>query len=336
MPGINHLRLAAMMAAVLLTAGVLALVGTRPAEAAFPGSNGKIAFSSNRVTTNNPTGDFEIFIMNPDGTGIEQLTSNTAADYDPAFSADGSKLAWTSQQDGNPEIYVRFFFGGTPVMRRLTTSAGTEESAPSFSPDASKIAFDRMPANASDSREIYVMDTTDSNDDGNGDNQTALTNNTVEDLSPAWSPNGEKIAFVSEVGSGEVFVMDTNPATNDATNLTNNPAYDVEPNWSPDGHKIAFASQARDISNPNNTDIYVMNALDGSEQKRLTKKAAIDRMPAFSPSGTRIAFMSFRGGDSEIFVMKSRPESRKNRPKNLTKNDGVSDFQPDWQPIPQP
>ena len=333
---VNHFRVpAAIVLAVVLAAGVLALVGTRPAEAAFPGDNGRIAFTSNRTTgagVDNPTGDLEIFTMNQDGTGIEQVTFNTAADYEPAYSADGSKLAWTSQQDGNPEIYVRFFFGGTPVVDRLTTSAGTHDSAPSFSPDASKIAFDRMPAFASDSREIYVMDTTDANNDGNGDNQTPLTNNTVEGHSPTWSPNGERIAFVRELDAGrsEVFVMDTDPATDEATNLSQNPAYDSEPNWSPNGEKIAFASQGRISLNPNNSDIYVMNALDGSGQKRLTKNAAGDRMPAFSPSGTRIAFMSFRGdGSGEIFTMKPRPEGRKNRPKNLTKNDGVNDYQPD-------
>ena len=54
--------------------------------------------------------------------------------------------------------------------------------------------------------------------------------------------------------------------------------------------------------------------------------------PAWSPDGKKIAFETLRGGDPEIYVMKAKPENRKNRPKNLTKN-GVVDFQPDWRPV---
>ena len=67
-----------------------------------------------------------------------------------------------------------------------------------------------------------------------------------------------------------------------------------------------------------------MNAYGTEPPKKLTKKAGDDFSPAFSPDGKKIAFMSRRDGDEEIYVMKAKPESRKNRPKNLTKND-VSD-----------
>src|SRR5215210_226152 len=90
-----------------LAAGVLMLaaaVTAKPAEAAFPGANGKIAFTSDRVTLANPTGDREIFTMNPNGTGVTQLTDNTEPDYSPAFSADGTRIAFVSQRDVNAEI----------------------------------------------------------------------------------------------------------------------------------------------------------------------------------------------------------------------------------------
>jgi Tol biopolymer transport system component len=181
------------------------------------------------------------------------------------------------------------------------------------------------------------MDTTDSDNDGNGDNQTNLTNSAAGDYDPAFSPDGQKIAFMSVVGPAgtpaEIYVMDTDPATNDATNLTNNPAEDYTPNWSPNGNKIAFSSEFRDINDPNNIDIYVMNA-DGSGQKRLTRKAASDFDPAFSPDGKKIAFTrSANGGDNEIYVMKARPEGKRNRPKNLTNNNWGDGFA-DWQPVP--
>ena len=336
---VNHFRVSALMiVAAALAAVLLALVASRPAEAAFPGANGKIAFASSRVTTGNPTGDEEIFAMNPDGKGIEQLTSNTAWDTDPAWSADGNWMAFASTQDGNFEIYMRtdgyfdpvsgfFVFGHT---RRLTTNTFSE-GAPAFNHDTSKIAF----ASGRDGdTEIYVMDTTDSNPvDGNGDNPTNLTNNTATEGVPTFSPDGTKIAFSSnQDGNHEVWVMDADGT--DAVNLTNNAAGGGSPDFSPDGTKIAFSRDVNPEPGVTNTEIFVMNA-DGTNQKRLTKNAAFDFSPAWSPDGKKIAFESFRGGDYEIFVMKPRPEGNKNRPKNLTRND-VRDVSPDWRPIPQP
>ncbi len=97
---------------MLLTATALALclvallAGTpREAEAAFPGANGKIVFESDRSTTTNPEGDAEIFTMNPDGTGLTQLTRNAADDYYPSWSADGLKIAFVSERNCNDEVY---------------------------------------------------------------------------------------------------------------------------------------------------------------------------------------------------------------------------------------
>ena len=136
---VDHFRAwAVIVVAVVLAAGVLALVGTKPAEAAFPGANDKIAFVSHRVMATNPTGDSEIFAMNPGGTGIEQLTFNTTSDEDPAWSADGGWMAWASHEGGNgfSEIYTRSYDGGDGffIVRRLTTNQ-TSDSEPSFSLD---------------------------------------------------------------------------------------------------------------------------------------------------------------------------------------------------------
>src|SRR5215211_1516252 len=99
----------ASVGAALVCAGLLValVVATKPAEAAFPGTNGKIVFVSNRTTLTNTTGDREIYTMDSNGMNVTQLTDNNAPDFSPAFSADGTKIAFVSQRDGGAEeIYV--------------------------------------------------------------------------------------------------------------------------------------------------------------------------------------------------------------------------------------
>lgn len=101
-------------------ASVVAMGGAaRKGEAAF---SEKIVFMSNRTTgtgVNNPTGDYEIFKMNPDGSNLKQLTSNKVNDESPTLSADGTKIAYqsygvqSSNPEGEPEVYVMNASDGT-------------------------------------------------------------------------------------------------------------------------------------------------------------------------------------------------------------------------------
>ena len=118
---------------------------------------------------------------------------------------------------------------------------------------------------------------------------TAITNNSYDDYSPAWSQDGRRIAFVSyRGGDAEIYVMNANGS--DVTQLTHD-THSTPPAWSPEGGRIAFASSG---------EIYVMNA-DGSNVTKL--KGSFGLSPAWSPDSQRIAFASYRGGDAEIYVM---------------------------------
>jgi len=154
-----------------------------------------------------------------------------------------------------------------------------------------------------DNWEIYLAN-------GDGSNQTRLTNHSASDIYPRLNRGCTRIAFASNrTGNYEIFTM--NPDGSGLWQLTANSADDGNPSWSPDGTRIAFEAY-RD----GQAEIYVMNA-DGSGQTRLTWDGAYDGMPAWSPGGTRIAFTSRRSGGYAIWVMNA---------------DGSGQMQLSWQP----
>ena len=242
------------------------------------------------------------------GTGVDcfrRLTNNSAIDEHPAWSPDGTRIAFQSYRDGNYEIYVMDDDGGNQT--RLTNN-GARDERPSWSPDGTRIAFE---STRDGNTEIYAMD-----DDGG--NVDRLTNNSAFDGGAAWSPDGTRIAFESNRdGSCEIYAMDDDGGNVDR--LTNNSAVDGGAAWSPDGTRIAFES-TRD----GNYEIYAMDD-DGRNQTRLTNNSARDDGPAWSPDGTRIAFHSRRDGDFEIYAM---DDDGRNQTR-LT-NDRALDAYPEW------
>ena len=219
-------------------AGVAAMggVATR-ADAAF---TEKVVFASNRTTgtgVNNPTGDFEIFRMNPDGKAVRQLTANGVDDFGPVLSPDKTKVAYlshgkqTSNPEGDLEIYIMNASDGT-VKRNLTHNrAGVDDYYPIFSPGGKKIAYTstgKRASNPEGDAEVYVMRSLD------GTGQKNLTNNGLE-------------------VPGDY------------------PVSDYASDFSPTGDKIAYVSLDKQGSNPEgDAEVYRMNALDGTAKENLT------------------------------------------------------------------
>ena len=202
-------------------------------------------------------------------------------------------IVYASSQPSQPQSSIVIANpDGTGRKGYFLSEAGNgNDREPDF--NGSRIVFTSTRRDGNDGdREIYVT-----NADGSG--QTRLTDNSADDSNPALSPDGSRIAFVSDRdGNREIYVMNadgTNPVR-----LTDHPEDDVAPTFSPDGAKIAFSSKR--VSNGHFFgDIHVMNA-DGTGVTRLTTLGE-STAPSFSPDGSRIAFESEVGSSREIFVM---------------------------------
>lgn len=312
--------------AAVLVAMLLALVGMRPAEAVFPGLNGKIVFQSTRTIgpgVHNPTGDFEIFFMNPDGTGLTQITDNTTDDVDPAWSPDGQKIAFASSRSGSFDVYVMDLCDACRGTQRLVNAPGPDVD-PTWSPDGQRIAF---ATRRDDNWEIYARDS----DDSGSSNLINLTRDGAQDQQPAWSPDGQRLAFsrftacrVFCPARAHIYTMKATDGT-EQVNATDTEAvaFDAFPAWSPDGGKIAFNRKAENSSDAR-SDIFTVEA--GVVNRLVTSNSSSGR-PAFSPDGRQIAYCQKDGLDIEIYT---RGLSGTSSPVNLTNNDGW-DCAPDWQ-----
>ena len=242
-----------------------------------------------------------------------------------------AQIAFVSQRDRNPEIYVMDNDGKN--QRRLTNNRAKDWS-PSWSPDGKRIVFMSNRDGHVHAKhgwatyEIYVMN-------ADGSNPQNVTDNPFDDRSPSWSPDGKRIAFTSNRDwdnpqSIDIYVMDADGSNPER--LTNNPTEDEDPSWSPDGERIAFSTR-RDGHVENKFgityEIYVMDA-DGQNEQRLTDNRNNDWDPVWSPDGKRIAFASDRKGDVvsfDIYVM----DADGGNPQKLVNNRGW-DSSPSWSP----
>jgi len=139
------------------------------------------------------------------------------------------------------------------------------------------------------SKEIYLMD-------ADGRNQRRITGHKSISMSPAWSPQGDTLAYVSFFDGGpSIYAVDLQ--SGQKRPLIADGRLNISPAYSPDGRQIAFAR-----SLAGNTEIFVCDA-DGKNLRQLTHSPGIDTDPAWSPSGREIAFTSNRSGNPNIYVM---------------------------------
>ncbi len=233
-------------------------------------------------------GKKELYLMNFDGTEVRQLTRHNSIAFAPAWSPDGSKVAYSiytknSSNIRNIDLYEMDFSERT--VKLLSNRRGINSGA-AYSPDGSKIAATLSFAG---NPEIYVFER-------GSRNATRVTKSFGFDVDPTWSPDGSKLAFVSS-RSGMPMVYSMNADGSNVKRLTFAGRYNATPSWSPTNNKIAFAGWI-----DGKFDIFIMNP-DGTTIERLTKKQGSNEDPHFSPDGNFIAFSSNRTGQNNIYVM---------------------------------
>lgn len=258
----------------------------------------------------------DIFVVRPGEPA--RLLTHGGANYWPASSPDGRRIAFVSTRSGAEQLHV-MNADGTGVVQ-ITHSPGFFREV-TWSPDGTKIAFPSSAAGLTGPlfvnhlpSDIYIADA-----DGTGARR--LTLNGGFNVEPAWSPDGSRIAFTSDLGGlYQVWVMgsdgsDQRPLTSVGQNFA--------PDWSPDGSRIVFHSD-RDYLDGSQGTIYVMRA-DGSDQRRLGVGTGV--RASWSRDGRWIAFESGMDGPSEIYAM--RPDGS-----GLTRvtHDGVNKGKPKWRP----
>lgn len=267
----SHMLKALILFALVGTLQLLPFVNS-PANL---NAEGKLAFVSER------DGNYEIYVMSPDGSGQQRLTINATDDYYPAWSPDGTRIAFTSERNGKPEIYIMNADGSD--QKPLLTGSFPALS-PGWSSDGKQILFMTHEKKSA----IFVINI-------DGTDLHSLIASEYNDGAAVWSPDGKHIAFVSDENAqcDNLFVADADGShrrkiTFDADTCKGVPA------WSPDSKYIVFSVGGRD-----GIQLRLIDS-DGSAERLVSLDS---NQPTWSPDGLRLAVVSKYNGDMAIFVM---------------------------------
>ena len=267
----------------------------------------KIVFSRTTYDEDDEEYYGNVYVMNYDGSGQQQITQLKSYNFRPCWSPDGQNIVFISDRYGGDNIFKMSSSG----LQATQLSFGDEEEFVSWSPDGLYIAFDRYIDNDVENYDaIFIM----KND---GTDQIQLTYSDQYIGSFCWSKDGKKIYYASNLdGDYDIYVM--NADGSNSYQITQDEFDNDFPTISLD-NKIVFASD-RD----GDAELFIMNT-DGTNIQQITFNDVDDYYPCCSKVENKIAFVSNRDGDAEIFTINMDGTGLQ----QLTQNE-VNDFRPNW------
>ena len=188
-----------------------------------------------------------LWIVNSDGSGLKQLTSDGAIDVRPTWSPDGSQIAFTSTRDGNAEIYVMRADG---TEQTNITNNPADDDTPAWSPDGSTILFGSDRDDVGEEGKVYSMTTS-------GGSVTPL----VDGYDPEWSPTGTRFLFER---AAQVWISESATGSS-VRKVTTDKNFHFTAGWSPDESTLVFASDST-----GKEEIWTVNSADGGDATQLT------------------------------------------------------------------
>jgi Tol biopolymer transport system component len=292
-----------------------AMVATGATPTPQGGGVGQLALASGR------NGLPQIYLMNIDGTGLEQLTDLSDGACQPDWSPDGERIVFTSpcrtsrEQYAGASIWVMNVDGSD--MHPLATAPGGDYD-PAWSPEGDKIAFTSLQRGWP---QVFIM-----NLDGSG--RTNLSDNSAHESSPSWSPSGTQLIFVStRSGISEVWVMTADGSETQRFSRSAD-RDDNEPSWSPDGTLVVFDQEINGIRHL----VATQFGETSSPEVRICPDGPLSVQPMaeprWSPDGRWLTFETWPSGvDHNVGLMTSNCTSYA----ELTTDEAL-DFDASWRP----
>ncbi len=220
-----------------------------------------------------------VYTMEMDGSNRQRISRDENINLVPTFGTDG-KLFYTNYRDGNPDLYV---YDGDSLSR-LSRTEGQNTGAAYCD---GKLAVTMSGGSAH--TDIYLIDPV------TGRVQEQLTDRWTIDVSPTWSPDCSRIAFVSSrSGGAHIFVM--NADGSEQQRLTFQGSYNTTPDWSPRGDRIVFSGR----DEYHQFDLFTVD-MEGNIE-RLTQDQGNNFDPSYSPDGRYVVFASDRDGGQRIWL----------------------------------